>query len=103
MPDAVWLTRKPAAKKVVLFFPPGPSPSFRMHYVVKSGRSAAMRGALKRKTACPSIVVAPDAQLNGVSNDPAFCLPYFTQCCRFGGASVLLAAGDQDPPCLGVA
>lgn len=43
-----------------------------MHYVVKSGHFAAMRGALKRKTVCPSIVVAPRAQLSGVSNDRAF-------------------------------
>ena len=32
-----------------------------MHYVVKSGRSAAARSALKGKTACPSSVVAPYA------------------------------------------
>jgi hypothetical protein len=74
-----------------------------MHYVVKSGRSAAMRGMLMRKTVRANTVVAPHAQPSGISNDLAFFLPCFTRCCRFGGAPVLLVAGDQDPPCLGVA
>ena len=65
--------RKPRQKGSFIF----PSRSFvvlfRMHYVVKSGRSAAMRGALKRKTACPNTVIAPyAAQPSSVSNDMAF-------------------------------
>jgi len=63
--------------KVVLFFPPGPPSSSRMHYVVKSGRSAVMRGMLKRTTMRASTVVAPHAQPSRVSNDLAFFLPCF--------------------------